>query len=541
MRSSPTIEMHEIHVQAPAIDALRLASDWLDDGMRLYFTSGALVSILRNTKKTLLSSGVTNAFGASWNYFDALGSLVVGIEQLRNADEAKRGREFKRKMALKEIGVSAQLTITTIITQMANHGVFAYGATAAGLASLGAFGFAIGMWSSAANEAIALARAIKKMDPLYLIQDRFQKYDNLSVKIQLLKEKEQSEQDENKKAKLAAEIKKMHATQVRLKMQAIAVAKKEYQDLQERIASLDVQLSTSDINVKDKEKLQEEKGKLEEKQTALVGEFFSKEGVSKLRYFIEDQVQNEAELQVFLSTSTQTEKKVAHQVMEKQWGKVKSKMLSTTIWTTAAVGMSLIAAGALFPPLLVPGIAIASVAGALKLYEVGAKMYGKYQDHQQRKTLYQHYEAQLKKKCSAECSSQDEESWKIQVAFELTKITNPTVKRTPFISSFNARFPMTESKKRAKFLNAAVRTMVKREIMRDVLEVAKGDETFNPNVLVSRKDQERMISEQAVLFRQPRKSHSTMGSAASSQSAGSKGDVSATNFVVSPTGPTPSG
>ncbi len=332
-----TIERDLAHLEE-TFDILSLTDDWLDEGMRGLFAGGAALYVLHTLQKTLVSTRPVASFGFGWNYIDAVGGIVSGINTLVHLGEVKGSISQKALPAVAEILGGLQLLLGTTLTILATYGVLT-GAVASVASPLGAITFAVAMFVSACKEAFLLYRAVKKTSMPYLLEDRLTKYENLETKIDSLNANIDSimakgvlTREQTAKAdSLKAQRTVLKAQQVVLKEQALAIASVHFRDKDNKLKAG----AKKDIN-------------------SILFNFPHRKFLNSSNIPLRDA------------------KKVAlvNFLKAKQEAKVRKHLFGVITWSLAATGTGLIAAGIFFPPLIVPGVVITAAAGGAKLIEM---------------------------------------------------------------------------------------------------------------------------------------------------------------------------
>ena len=308
------------------IDILGLSNAWLDDGMRGLFASGSVVLALQEAKR-LFPDRFMNIFGGAWNLVDSIGAIVAGADGLNNMWQSQRQDKQKKATHISNIALGAQLLGTGTASFLAQESIIT-GAMATTMAPLGGFGFAICMWGSAIHAALELHRACKKTDPIYLTYDRIKKVEGLSEKIQKYQSK-LLETSNKKKIKIINDrIDSLKKMRKRVNKQACALIKVHHAELKNMQQYNQLKARCIKLNI----------------------EAFDKYG----------NVRN----------ASKSDKTLSGYLVQKQHENVNKHAISLFTWTTAAVGMTMIAFSFLCPALLIPGIALSAVSGFLKINEI---------------------------------------------------------------------------------------------------------------------------------------------------------------------------
>lgn len=301
------------------IDILLLSADWMDDGMRAVFAAGAILGAINYLNQAMAGARSVAIFGFFWNYFDALGGVLAAIEGYRNAANAKRHKKEKCVLASVELFGSIQLTVGSTLAILAMKGVLV-GTAATVVSPFGVITFAASMALETIKEVYLLLKTIKKNKPEYLIKDHLIKCHHLEKKLEKLKK--------DRKAN-AAEILKLEKQQNVLYLQAMSIAKVTYFDNAKPLPKAIFQC------------------------TELKGSIYTYELINSR-----------------MSASTEVDREFVKFIKDNQHVKVRRHTFGVVTWGLASIGMLLIAVGTVCPPLMIPGVVIALVAGGLKLAEI---------------------------------------------------------------------------------------------------------------------------------------------------------------------------
>jgi hypothetical protein len=279
------------------VDPLFHVNDLIDTSTYAIVSGGVILYLLSEVKKVAaVTREVTGVYGFVWNYLDVVGGVIAGVDGLKKAGKAKRNKTKKRVIAALDIVGSTQLAAGTTITALGaySHLLAATVLTANSAAAFGPFAFSVGMMLATIKESVSLHDAIKKTDMMYLLNDRWIKYEKLS-------KKDDRTPEEDEKLMILAN-------------QVYALSKEE--DTKKNDTYPEYTVDRNHVSIKDKE---------------------TKDLVNFLK--------------------------------RKQEAKVKRHVIGVVSCSLATAGMTLIAASLFFPPLMIPGIVVAAVSGAIKLVE----------------------------------------------------------------------------------------------------------------------------------------------------------------------------
>jgi len=309
------------------------SADWLDQGTRIYFSLGAVNYIIDMVKTTILNNpayvSFNNSFGWIWNFYDALAGYANAIRNSGKYDVATYRKSEKMAWAHLDNVMSTQLIGTTTLTIVATQGLL-HGTipltkilfTTACL-PLAAFGFAACMWASFAKACVKLDRSRKILDPEYYLEDRIERYNNIISKLTNVPEGCQLKEEMKKK---------LLAKKERFRKEILAYAKVYYHLIEKNTKIMNFLKSAEFIENNDNNRILNDGNNL--------------------------------------IAPTKIEKIMVKHLKDEQKIRVLKDSVSVGAWGLAAVGMTLIAFGAFFPPLMLPGMIIAAIAGAVKLGEV---------------------------------------------------------------------------------------------------------------------------------------------------------------------------
>lgn len=440
--------MTESQVDITKLDLLDNTSSWLDEGMRVYFASGAVVYVL--SEYLNISKQFSQLFGAGWNFVDAIGGYALGIQQLQQAGSAKRHKKEKYAEGVMNIGMSTKLIGLTSMTLFAQYGVI-HGTAAAVFTPLAGFSFAAVMWGGLAMSSRNLHRARKKTNMAYLFYDRAVKLQNINKQLKALDNSYNAIADqtgdkiEKQKKKLEQKIKELSRVKLRMQKQALSLY---------RHCLYDTELIYELVKYEDK---------------------LNGENIHDLLGI------NESELNAAL---TGQEKKLVETLQSKKKKKVARESVAVLAWGLASVGMTLIALAPFFPPLLIPGIVIAAVAGAVKLGELIAnqvvkRLASRSQMKKYTKQLHDEYKTKkMLKNVPHSILGMDskprphDEKVRLRLAYELSRDelinSNPNSDEATIEEGFYKRLLQLPKGKLKKFLKAAEREMIKRTALNDL-------------------------------------------------------------------------
>jgi hypothetical protein len=484
------------------IDPIALANGWLDDGMRLYFSAGAIAYVLTAIKESLIPTNVANGFGAGWNYFDSIGGYVAAAEGIKKFSDGKvvRREHEKRAAIATNIGMSTLLTGATTLTLLSQYHVLSVAVAAAlgtTATAAGTIGFAACMWASTAWAARKLQRSVKNLDTLCLLENITEKIKKINEKMAVIESVVVDEPFKTLFKKIRDKVEKTNKNLdfVSVIAQVIAKLDKRFNKyITKNTWETDGFYSADDARaeyeklkeflqnqVTQYDNLQKRKENLEEKAIALASVQYAKEGLhetekSRLNAVFETWKEMEKAAPKLYNYGlnpgqqpkpTEAQKNLADEIKKNQQENVKRKSISLAVWTVAAIGMTFAAAGFWFPPLFLPGVIICSIAGGVKLGEV---IYNQIVNRVAKKQLF---DAE-KEKYFKEHKGKDPTELKREIAYNLSNTIyqkqhpHQDLNKEKYFSALD-NLKNHEPKKYEALLNAALDRHIEDRILKDIL------------------------------------------------------------------------
>jgi hypothetical protein len=309
-----------------SVNGLLFAAQEACEGIQAYLTSAQL------GRFNNVFNNATGIIGAAMGYIGVLGE----ISQLA---------DVKYRRAYKEIRIAFNAYLNTVNTGMIAAGLGAQFANnvllTAVAAPLGASVGAAAAWATAAIDIASLARSVRKMDIQYYFEDQKKKFNSMGEKmfkiqteLEVLSSRPSLTKEEEEKAKeLAQRFKKFQNAQTSL-LQKSALLYRYH---------------------KHKYPTQDTK---ESKKIAAMGEFLGK--AAEAKFISNDNLKLDQKL-------TPLEQKYVERLEAIRKEKVLMNTINAVTSVMLAVGATCIALSPACPFLAVPGIALASVAGLIKL------------------------------------------------------------------------------------------------------------------------------------------------------------------------------
>lgn len=264
-------------------------------------------------------------FNYGVNLLNSLLGMTLGIQQLNDAQHAKRHKTRKSLSALSEIAMASSVLSTQLLSIFALAGVIA--AASVVYATMW-MAWLVWMWGSVLKATYDLGLAVfNKQDDESLVYDRLLKHFLLGLKMEKLKEK--PEWKNNKK--IAAEIQYYENIQQRLLAQAIAVTKVAYSE-DKKFTNNKYKIGGQSI-IKYLESKSDFRAKNKEKPS----------------------VQDSA---------------LVNFLREKQKAKIPDRAKTVGVYTVAAIGLTAIAASFFWTPLLIPGLVLTAAVGLYSGYHL---------------------------------------------------------------------------------------------------------------------------------------------------------------------------
>ncbi len=452
------------------VDAVSFAATWLEEGAKVIFAPNIILMAVQQFKQSI-PLDILNAAGSRWNFFDGIAGYVSAYYQFQKLPEAKRRKKEKTMWAAYELSAANILNASAILTLLAQHGVL-QGLAATASSPLNGIAFAAIMWGNAIHSYINLYRAVKKSnDPVYLFEDYLIKIENIKNKIQKFEDKLNSyetddydvdEKELKKINKIHQKIEYWKTEQERLQQQAILIAQVKF----------DKQHPLSD--------------QLKDKFAAIT---------KRDKHILE-------------AEPTSWGKKIVEQLEINQKEKIEKRAINSMAWTTAAIGMTLIAispfSGPAAPAVAAAGIAIAAIAGAIKLGEVlVSRAVNTIAKHQQNKKERVHLLTEYVKSLNSNDMLSHLASDDIKLLYRLSYEHNKQVliKNNPGISEnylekhWYEQLDKMDLKQREKLLNMAEKKSIEDRLLGKILglDPVKNEKEFQSATSILSKNEAKQI------------------------------------------------